>query len=226
MMAKRIQNKKLFICFLFFLQCNVYARPPSNQRPRFTVPNSKEPIPDWPRRHLLLICLKPQVSFFAVRDRNRMNWHLALIGPVIQDLAGGSWRPRRPQLPPDRDGSKTREGKGLNLAALRSYPSILKRSHLVHVRTRKGASLCCRNSFSAPVLTRLPSTGGRSHPKLHKLFTLHWFLNPKTPSSHLPQWMEAQMDIVKNCQSVDGQICVKTPPFFVFIFLFNTPPHL
>lgn len=54
-------------------------------------------------------------------------------------------------------------------------------------------------AFSAlpPPPERPPPTGARSHQKLSKLFTLRWF-------SELKEWMEAQMDIVKNCHSVDG----------------------
>lgn len=41
------------------------------------------------------------------------------------------------------------------------------------------------------------STGAHSHQKPRKLFTLGWF-------SELKEWMEAQLDIVRNRQSVDG----------------------
>lgn len=50
---------------------------------------------------------------------------------------------------------------------------------------------------SHPAAVRPPSARVRSHQKLGKLFPLQWF-------SELKEWMEAQMDIIKNHQSVDG----------------------
>lgn len=61
---------------------------------------------------------------------------------------------------------------------------------------------CCWNGLfstapQTPPAERPPYSGVRSHQKLGKLFTLRWF-------SELKEWMEAQMDIVKNRQSVEG----------------------
>lgn len=85
--------------------------------------------------------------------------------------------------------------------SLHTYHSSIKKTH--------EASKCCfHNLFSIlhpSTAEQLPSTGARSCRKSTNCLSFIGLLTLQPD----PRWVEAQMDIVENCQSGDGQTSVK-----------------
>ena len=99
------------------------------------------------------------------------------------------------------------------LPAQSIHHSSIKRIH--------EASRCCFNKLSVPTAEQLPSAEAPVHTREStNASPFAGLLNPRPDH----RWVEAQTDIVVNCQSVDGQTSVKNLVFFILslFFLKNT----